>query len=42
VLHFILDLYLAAGLTGKDIVKDYIAKHQKNLARATSAAYRES
>jgi NTP pyrophosphatase (non-canonical NTP hydrolase) len=42
VLHFILDLYLAAGLNGKDIVLDYMAKHYENLARQRSTEYRNS
>ena len=42
VLHFILDLYLAAGLTGEDIVADYLAKNDENHKRAQSAAYRGS
>lgn len=42
VLHFILDLYLAAGLTGADIVKDYTAKHEENVSRTTRAEYRVS
>lgn len=42
VLHFILDLYLAAGLTGRDIVVDYTAKHYTNLGRTESAEYKES
>lgn len=42
VLHFILDLYLAAGLTGRDIVLDYVAKHTINLARVQSTEYRAS
>src|SRR5690625_1271548 len=31
VMHFILDLYLAAGLTGEDIYQDYVAKHKINI-----------
>jgi len=42
VLHFILDLYLAAGLNGRDIVADYVAKHYKNLERTTDQEYRNS
>lgn len=42
VLHFILDLYLAAGLTGQDIIVDYMAKHYKNIERVTNAEYRQS
>ena len=42
VLHFVLDLYLAAGLTGKDFVMDYIHKHYKNVVRTKSTAYKES
>lgn len=42
VLHFILDLYLAAGLNGGDIVMDYVSKHYKNLDRAKSTEYRSS
>lgn len=42
VLHFILNLYLAAGLTGQDIVADYVAKNAENLARADSPEYRSS
>jgi len=42
VLHFILDLYLAAGLTGADIVADYTAKNRENLARNSSQEYRAS
>lgn len=42
VLHFILDLYLAAGLTGRDIVMDYMTKHYENLSRLNSTEYRSS
>jgi NTP pyrophosphatase (non-canonical NTP hydrolase) len=42
VLHFILDLYLAGGITGREIIADYLAKHHENLARNTSLAYRAS
>ena len=42
VLHFILDLYLAAGLTGQDIVLDYVAKHRANMARSESPEYKAS
>jgi len=42
VLHFILDLYLAAGLTGQDIVTDYIAKNTENLLRIKNPDYRAS
>jgi NTP pyrophosphatase (non-canonical NTP hydrolase) len=42
VLHFILDLYLAAGLTGKDIVNDYLSKNAENLRRNTNPEYRAS
>lgn len=42
VLHFILDLYLAAGLTGRDIVLDYMTKHYENLNRVQSTEYRSS
>lgn len=41
VMHFILDLYLAAGLTGKDIYQDYVAKHNINIDRTTSSQYKE-
>lgn len=42
VLHFILDLYLAAGLNGRDITVDYLSKHYTNLDRAKSVEYRTS
>lgn len=42
VLHFVLDLYLAAGLTGSDIYADYLAKHQENLKRRNSLEYVQS
>lgn len=42
VLHFILDLYLAAGLTGKDIVLDYMAKHYENMNRVHQTEYLNS
>ena len=42
VLHFILDLYLAAGLTGRDIVLDYMTKHYENLRRTQDTEYKES
>jgi NTP pyrophosphatase (non-canonical NTP hydrolase) len=42
VLHFILDLYLAAGLTGQDVVNDYVAKHEENLRRLHNTQYRIS
>lgn len=41
VLHFVLDLYLAAGLTGEDIINDYVAKHDENLVRRNDQAYLE-
>lgn len=41
VMHFILDLYLAAGLTGEDIYQDYVAKHNINIDRTTSSQYKE-
>lgn len=41
VLHFILDLYLAAGLTGEDLVSDYVSKYQENMRRVTDSAYKE-
>jgi len=42
VLHFVLSLYLAAGVSGQDIVTDYMAKHQENLARTRSTEYKSS
>jgi NTP pyrophosphatase (non-canonical NTP hydrolase) len=42
VLHFVLSLYLAAGVSGQEIVTDYMAKHQENLARTRSAEYKAS
>lgn len=42
VLHFILDLYLAAGMSGFSIVVDYIAKNTENLDRVTRTEYLES
>jgi NTP pyrophosphatase (non-canonical NTP hydrolase) len=42
VLHFIFDLYLAAGLTGKDIILDYLAKNVENRARVSNEEYRNS
>lgn len=42
VLHFVLDLYLAAGLTGADIYQDYLAKHKENISRRSSKEYVES
>lgn len=41
VLHFILDLYLAAGLTGDDLVNDYVSKYKENMRRVTSPTYKE-
>ena len=41
VLHFILDLYLAAGLTGDDLVSDYVSKYQENMRRVTDSTYKE-
>lgn len=41
VLHFILDLYLAAGLTGDDLVNDYFSKHHENVQRLIDPAYKE-
>lgn len=40
VMHFVLDLYLAAGLTGEDIVMDYMTKHYTNISRTTDPQYR--
>lgn len=42
VLHFILDLYLAAGLNGRDIVLDYLTKNYENVERNKDAGYRAS
>lgn len=42
VLHFVLDLYLAAGMDGKDIYQDYLAKHEENVRRRSSGEYIES
>lgn len=42
VLHFILDLYLAAGISGREIVVDYLSKHYENLERNKSAEYKDS
>lgn len=41
VVHFVLDLYLAAGLTGDDLVNDYFSKHQENIRRLIDPAYKE-
>jgi NTP pyrophosphatase (non-canonical NTP hydrolase) len=42
VLHFVLDLYLAGGITGREIIADYLAKNNENLGRNKSAEYRAS
>ncbi len=42
VLHFVLDMYLAAGLTGDDIYADYLTKHRENLKRCNSPEYVQS
>lgn len=42
VLHFILDMYLAAGLTGRELIEDYLDKHDVNMVRAGSDEYKES
>lgn len=39
VLHFILDLYLVAGLTGEDIIKDYVTKNEVNQKRTQNPHY---
>lgn len=41
VVHFVLDLYLAAGLTGDDLVNDYVSKHHENVRRLIDPAYKE-
>lgn len=41
VVHFVLDLYLAAGLTGDDLVNDYFSKHHENVRRLIDPAYKE-
>lgn len=41
VVHFVLDLYLAAGLTGDDLVDDYFSKHHENVRRLIDPAYKE-
>lgn len=41
VVHFVLDLYLAAGLTGDDLVNDYLSKHHENVRRLIDPAYKE-
>lgn len=42
VLHFVLDLYIAAGMNGKDIYQDYLAKHRENVQRRSSEEYIKS
>ena len=42
VLHFVLDLYIAAGMDGKDIYQDYLAKHKENVRRRSSEEYIKS
>lgn len=42
VLHFVLDLYLAAGLSGEDMVTDYVSKNEENISRLTRTEYLES
>lgn len=41
VVHFVLDLYLAAGLTGDDLVNDYFSKHHENVRRLIDPTYKE-
>ena len=41
VVHFVLDLYLAAGLTGDDLMNDYFSKHHENVRRLIDPAYKE-
>lgn len=41
VVHFVLDLYLVAGLTGDDLVNDYFSKHHENVRRLIDPAYKE-
>lgn len=41
VVHFVLDLYLAAGLTGDDLVNDYFSKHHENVRRLIDPSYKE-
>lgn len=41
VFHFVLDLYLVAGLTGDDLVNDYFSKHHENVRRLIDPAYKE-
>jgi hypothetical protein len=38
----VLDLYLAAGLTGREIIVDYLTKHYENLRRVQSTEYRNN
>lgn len=42
VLHFVIDLYLAAGLTSKEMVEDYMSKHDTNMVRSQSEEYKAS
>ena len=42
VLHFVLDLYVAADMTGSEIYKDYLAKHRENVRRRSSEEYIKS
>lgn len=42
VLHFVLDLYIAAGMDGKDIYQDYLAKNHENVRRRSSEEYIKS
>lgn len=41
VVHFVLDLYLVAELTGDDLVNDYFSKHHENVRRLIDPAYKE-
>lgn len=40
VMHFIINLYLAGGLTSADMVDDFMAKHDVNMKRTQSQEYR--
>jgi NTP pyrophosphatase (non-canonical NTP hydrolase) len=42
VLHFVIELYMAAGLSGRDIIMDFMTKHYENVDRTKSAEYRAS
>lgn len=42
LMHFVIDLYLAGGLTAQDMYMDYMSKHDENVRRRSDQDYIQS